>query len=111
MLPKEILNRPKKGFGIPIGDWFRGRLRDTLQDTLSERAIRDGGVLSPRAVRTLIDDHLAGRSDNRKPLWTLFMFENWRTQWLSRTAAPRVEGPVEIVTAPNTLKAAVVAAP
>ena len=88
MLPEDILNRPKKGFGIPIGDWFRGRLRDMLQDTLHERRIKDGGILRPAAVKSLIDDHLAGRRDNRKPLWTLFMFELWREHWLKQYDAP-----------------------
>jgi asparagine synthase (glutamine-hydrolysing) len=108
VLPNDILKRPKKGFGIPIGDWFRGRLRDALQDTLHERRIRDGGVLNPRAVQTLIDDHLSGRRDNRKPLWTLFMFENWRKQWLSRQDAPRIDSPVEVMTVPKPLKTAVI---
>ena len=88
ILPNDILNRPKKGFGIPIGDWFRGRLRDMLQDTLHERRIRDGGILRPAAVKNLIDDHLTGRRDNRKPLWTLFMFELWREHWLKKHDAP-----------------------
>ena len=88
ILPDSILNRPKKGFGIPIGDWFRGRLRDMLQDTLHERRIREGGILRPAAVKSLIDDHLAGRRDNRKPLWTLFMFELWREHWMKQYTPP-----------------------
>ena len=88
MLPEDILARPKKGFGIPVGDWFRGRLRDMLQDTLHERRIREGGILRPAAVKALIDDHISGRRDNRKPLWTLFMFELWREHWLKKHAAP-----------------------
>lgn len=96
MLPDDILRRPKKGFGIPIGEWFRGRLRDTLQDTLHERRIREAGFLRPQAVRTLVDDHLSGRRDNRKPLWTLFMFERWREQWLKKPDAAPVAKPVEV---------------
>ena len=88
MLPDDILSRPKKGFGIPIGDWFRGPLRDMLQDTLHERRIREGGILRPAAVQALISDHIAGRRDNRKPLWTLFMFELWREHWLKKHEAP-----------------------
>ncbi|MGD0093551.1 MAG: asparagine synthase C-terminal domain-containing protein [Planctomycetota bacterium] len=94
-LPEDILRRPKKGFGIPIGDWFRGRLREALQDTLHERRIREGGFLRPAAVRKLVDDHLSGKRDNRKPLWTLFMFERWREQWLKNQDAPRVGAAVQ----------------
>ena len=96
MLPEDILRRPKKGFGIPIGDWFRGRLRDALQDTLHERRIREAGFLRPEAVRKLVNDHLSGRRDNRKPLWTLFMFERWREQWLKKPAIVRSAKPVEV---------------
>jgi asparagine synthase (glutamine-hydrolysing) len=88
MLPADILARPKKGFGIPVAEWFRGPLRDLLRDTLHERRIRDGGLLEPKKVQTLLDDHLNGRHDNRKPLWTLFMFEQWRERWL-KPATPR----------------------
>ena len=96
MLPDDILKRPKKGFGIPIGDWFRGRLRDVLQDTLHERRIRDAGFLRPAAVRKLVDDHLSGLRDNRKPLWTLFMFEQWRERWLKKSAPTQTEKTVEM---------------
>ena len=84
MLPEDILGRPKKGFGMPVGDWFRGKFRGMLQDTLHERRIRDVGILRPEKVNTLVDDHLSGKCDNRKPLWTLFMFEQWRERWLKQ---------------------------
>jgi asparagine synthase (glutamine-hydrolysing) len=98
-LPSDILKRPKKGFGIPLGDWFRNRLRDSLQDTLHERRIREGGILNPVAVRRLVDDHLAGRRDNRKPLWTVFMFERWREQWLKKPAEAAPEKTVAVAKA------------
>jgi asparagine synthase (glutamine-hydrolysing) len=91
ILPDDILNRPKKGFGIPIGEWFRNKFRDMLLDTLSPRNVKAGGILRPAAVQRLIDDHLAGRRDNRKPLWTLFMFEQWREHWLNNKGAAKVE--------------------
>ena len=98
MLPPKILSRSKKGFGIPIGEWFRGSLRDVLQDTLSERRLREGGLLNPKAVRKLVDDHLSGQHDHRKPLWTLFMFEQWREQWLKGAvkSAPAITAPARV---------------
>ncbi len=77
LLPKSIIERPKKGFGIPVAKWFRGPLRELLQETLSEDRIRREGFFNPGAVRLLVEDHLTGRRDNRKQLWTLFVFERW----------------------------------
>src|SRR5256886_1981000 len=77
ILPDRILDRPKKGFGIPVAEWFRGPLREQLLSVLApERIVREG-FFEAAAVKGLIDDHLAGRRDNRKQLWTLFAFEQW----------------------------------
>jgi asparagine synthase (glutamine-hydrolysing) len=86
ILPDDILSRPKKGFGMPVGDWFRGKFRSMLLDTLHERRIRDGGILRPEKVNLLVEQHLSGKRDNRKPLWTLFMFEQWREHWMKQEA-------------------------
>jgi len=93
LLPKGIIERRKKGFGIPIAKWFRGPLRDQLRQTLSEDRIRREGYFKPSAVQRLVDDHLAGRRDNRKQLWTLFVFERWLEAYATvpaRVAVPRV---------------------
>jgi asparagine synthase (glutamine-hydrolysing) len=78
VVPEEILQRPKKGFGIPVAAWIRGPLRPLFEEELSERALRDGGLFDPGAVRALLSTHLDGRADLRKPLWTLLMFQLWR---------------------------------
>ena len=62
----------------------RNELREVLLDTLEPRTIRAAGLFRPQAVQRLIDDHLSGRCDNRKALFTLFMFQRWRSQWLDR---------------------------
>jgi asparagine synthase (glutamine-hydrolysing) len=77
VLPHEILDRPKKGFGIPVAHWFRGPLKQQMLEVLSPDRLRSEGFFEPAAVQRLIADHLAGRSDNRKQLWTLFAFELW----------------------------------
>jgi asparagine synthase (glutamine-hydrolysing) len=89
MLPGEILARPKKGFSIPVAAWLRGPLRSVLLDLLHPRRIREAGLFCPRMVGRLVDEHLSGTRDHRKPLWTLLMFELWRENWLcgSRLAA------------------------
>ena len=77
ILPDHILDRPKKGFGIPVGHWFRGPLMGQMRSVLSPDRLRREGFFDPAAVAVLIDDHLTGRRDNRKQLWTLFAFELW----------------------------------
>ena len=79
VVPAEILRRPKKGFGIPVAAWIRGPLRPLFEEMLSERALRDAGVFDPASVRALLRTHLEGRADLRKPLWTLLMFQLWRS--------------------------------
>ncbi|MBI3970784.1 MAG: asparagine synthase (glutamine-hydrolyzing) [Chloroflexi bacterium] len=81
-LPDEIINRPKKGFGIPLSKWFRGELRDLLLDQLSDSRLRRQGLFEPAHVDRLIADHLAGRRDNRKPLWTLLVFQLWHQRYI-----------------------------
>ncbi len=83
LLPRGITHRPKKGFGIPVGRWILGDLREMFQDYLGEARIRREGVFNPAFVSRLLDDHLARRRDNRKLLWTLLTFQLWRERWLS----------------------------
>ena len=76
-LPEGITRRRKKGFGLPVGPWLRGPCREALLDLLDGGAAGRSGWLEQRAVDNLLDDHLTGRIDRRKPLWTLFMFRQW----------------------------------
>src|SRR6266851_3603114 len=77
VLPDRILDRPKKGFGIPVAEWLRGPLREQLLSVLSPERIKSEGFFEPAVVNRLIEEHLDGRRDNRKQLWTLFAFEMW----------------------------------
>jgi asparagine synthase (glutamine-hydrolysing) len=77
ILPERILNRPKKGFGIPVAEWFRGPLREQMLTVLSPERIAREGFFEAGVVSKLISEHLTGRRDNRKQLWTLFAFEMW----------------------------------
>jgi len=76
-LPKEIIQRKKKGFGVPIAKWVKGPLRDLFGDLLSYDRIRQEGFLSADYVSSLLRDHLANKRDNRKQLWTLLVWELW----------------------------------
>lgn len=84
ILPAAILNRPKKGFGIPVADWFRGPLKEQMLSVLSRERIAREGFFEPAAVSRLVQEHLDGRRDNRKQLWTLFAFELWHDGYTRR---------------------------
>jgi len=83
-LPDPIINRPKKGFGIPIAHWIRRELRGEFESTLSPARIAREGLFDPRGVRLLTDNHLSGKRDNRKQLWTLYVFQKWKENWVDR---------------------------
>lgn len=83
LVPREILERPKKGFGAPVGQWLRGPLRDFLRDTLSPSRLAESGWFEPATVARWVSEHLEGRADHRKPLYTLLVLEHWRQRWLT----------------------------
>jgi asparagine synthase (glutamine-hydrolysing) len=95
ILPPGIADRPKKGFGIPIAEWFKGELREALLDELSPERLRRQGLLNAPEVERLLSEHLSGSADHRKPLWTLFMFQLWHDRWLARRPLPEPAGIVE----------------
>src|SRR5581483_1807824 len=74
-LPKQILNRKKQGFMVPIGRWFRTELRDYVEEQLRPNALPD--VLDGEAVRHLWSDHLAGRVNATHTLWAVLVFSAW----------------------------------
>ena len=76
-LPDEVINRPKKGFGVPIAKWVKGPLRELFEDLLFSDRIKREGFLNPAYVTTLLHDHLENKKDNRKKLWTLLMWQLW----------------------------------
>jgi asparagine synthase (glutamine-hydrolysing) len=92
-LPTGIATRRKKGFGIPIAAWFNGPLREVLQEELSPERIRQQGLFDATEVQRLVREHLSGRHDHRKQLWTLFVFQLWSRRWLeSPTTTPAASG-------------------
>ena len=76
MLPKAILTRPKHGFGVPLGEWFRGELRPRVEALLLDRP-RLARWLRPDAVSRIFAEHLSGQSDRGHQLWTLLTLELW----------------------------------
>jgi asparagine synthase (glutamine-hydrolysing) len=76
LVPRGVLQRPKHGFGVPLGDWFRGELRPMVEDTLLDRP-RLGRLLRVDAIRAIFDEHITGRCDRGHQLWTLLTLELW----------------------------------
>jgi asparagine synthase (glutamine-hydrolysing) len=77
LLPREIIDRPKKGFGMPVASWVKGELRDLVHETFSPTRLARRGLFNPAYVQRLLDEHERGQADHRKLIWTLLMFELW----------------------------------
>lgn len=85
-LPRSITQRPKEGFDIPAHSWFRGPLREFLLDTVTERAVRDSGLLRWDTVRETIYDHLDRKANYGYHLWGLLTFFLWKNRWHATAA-------------------------
>lgn len=83
VLPQEIIDRSKKGFGIPMARWINNELSPLVEELFDERRIRSDGYFRYPYIRSLLDDHAAGRRDNRMQLWTLMLFQLWHQRYLS----------------------------
>ena len=81
-LPDNIWDRPKMGFGVPIGEWFRGKLRDRLEDAILANSARCHEYFDPAAIRKLVDQHQNRVIDHSYRLWSILMFELWLQRWL-----------------------------
>jgi asparagine synthase (glutamine-hydrolysing) len=79
-LPRDMFERPKMGFGIPIGDWLRGPLREWAEELLSEACLRDSGLVEPAPVRALWAQHLSGKTNGQYQLWPVLMLIAWYRQ-------------------------------
>jgi len=80
LLPQEIIQRPKGGFGIPIGEWMRSELREMFAEYLRPEALCKA-MWNPQVVTRLWTEHQTGRRDRFWDLWNIFVFEVWRRQW------------------------------
>ncbi len=80
-LPKNIVYRKKKGFGVPISKWLTGPLKSFMLDTLSHESLSQIEIFNLAYVDKLIDDHLNQKQDNRLKLWTLINFVQWYNNW------------------------------
>ncbi len=82
-LPRDIVFRKKKGFGIPLARWLKGPLRELCTTLLSKSSLERHGLMNHAFVQKLVEEHLQGVRDNRKELWNLMMFQMWYERWMS----------------------------
>jgi asparagine synthase (glutamine-hydrolysing) len=82
IIPRQNVTRVKKGFGVPLGQWFRGQLREMLCDSLLSQRFLSSGYFDPEAIKEMITQHLRRKKDYGFQLWSLLMYELWHRSFL-----------------------------
>ena len=95
-VPREMMERPKMGFAVPLDAWLRGPLRDWAEALLDPATLEAQGWIDPAPVQTAWRTHLSGRANLQYPLWTVLMFQAWLVG--TRSAARII--PSDLPTAP-----------
>jgi len=88
LLPPEIVNRRKMGFGVPLDHWFRNELQPLLHEVLLDPLALGRGIFEPAEVRRLVDEHVRGAWDHSYRLWSLLCLELWQRTFLDPSTAP-----------------------
>jgi asparagine synthase (glutamine-hydrolysing) len=83
-VPRELIERPKAGFAVPIGTWLRGPLKDWAESLLSADMLAKQPVLDSDLIRVRWAEHLAGTHDRTASLWGILMFQAWSREWQAR---------------------------
>jgi asparagine synthase (glutamine-hydrolysing) len=76
-VPKSLVDRPKMGFAIPVGEWLKGPLREWAEDLLDPKQISDDGLLNPQLIQRAWHEHLSGQRNRQYQLWNILMFQGW----------------------------------
>jgi asparagine synthase (glutamine-hydrolysing) len=88
LVPRAVVDRPKVGFTVPLAPWFRGPLREQLVDTLLSPAALNRGYYDEATLRHYVADHLEGRRDRSRELWTLLTLELWHRAYIDQAPRP-----------------------
>ena len=90
-LPKSIIHRQKKGFGIPLAKWLSTDLKDFMLDHLSETKIKRQGIFDYPYIKGHVDEQFSKSKDHRELLWTLIVFQSWYGEYIDKTNRPNCE--------------------
>jgi len=82
-VPRDLIERPKMGFAVPIQDWLRGPLRSWADALLDQRRLAAEGIFYPEPIVQRWREHLTGAHDWHDPLWAVLMFQAWKDHWLA----------------------------
>jgi asparagine synthase (glutamine-hydrolysing) len=85
-VPRELIERPKKGFAVPVGDWIRGPLREWAGALLDRRNLESSGILNVPAVLEAFNEHQSGKRNWQHKLWTVLILQGWLDREMRRTA-------------------------
>jgi asparagine synthase (glutamine-hydrolysing) len=80
-VPRALTERPKMGFGVPIGEWLRGSLRPWAEELLSPAALASTGLINAEIARGYVEEHMSGRRNWQYALWTLLQFQAWQRSY------------------------------
>ncbi len=83
-IPREVLDRRKQGFALPLAHWMRQEMKDPLRDFLLDPRSLQRGYFNPNAVRAIVDEHVSGKRNNPGVLWQMLVFELWHRNFLER---------------------------
>jgi len=89
VLPEQILTRPKMGFPVPIGAWFRGPYAHVLDEYVLSSRASERGIFNADAVRTLVNEHRGGLANHSERLWSLVNLEMWFRTFIDGEVASR----------------------
>jgi len=89
-VPREIMDRPKQGFGVPLNRWFRGELKPMVMDTLTDDKLAAAGIEDGTVARRMIAQHMAGQVDHSARIWALLVLTMWNDARLGRRSEARL---------------------
>jgi asparagine synthase (glutamine-hydrolysing) len=80
-LPQQLMERPKMGFSVPVGEWIKGPMKEWAEDFLSQERLKKEGYFNAKTVGKMWQRHLSGKSNCTHELWNVLIFQAWLDRW------------------------------